>query len=547
MIQDVFLPEKIGEYYIFSQRFVGIDITKSHVNATLIKARGSVLSIDKQISEQIQDSQNAKPAEGNKQNERTVNALASALKGIGKFDHIRTALPSSVVVFKEMRLPFTSYDKINMVIRFEVEPLLPFPAQEALVDFIISEVNEEQKSAQVLVAAVQKKHLQEHLSLFEQAGYSPSLVTVDMFALYGLYTQIPAYAQQDGAIILLDLDINTTRVVAIDNGQLRIIRTLPYGIASIAKQASTDSDTTPAQALEQLMRFGSSDTNQADSAIKKGLESYFNKIQFALSSTIIALKNASINKLYLVGAGAQIHNIIDSANQILEVPCELFDIQKLAENKRYRINKSTTLTPMGLLSVAIAAPCPVTHDFNLARGEFAPAQTSLMVKQMVTSFVLVLLLFGSLITNYVIQTHKLSSELYRSQSEAVEALQERFPSIPEDETELAGDDGVLALAKQELENEEKIWMAFSGQARASFLEYLLELSSRINKQQLGFNPQQLTINEGAIGEITLKARVRDFDALKQLEQILRQSKLFSYVEGQTTPDFSMKIVVARKT
>ena len=43
----------------------------------------------------------------------------------------------------------------------------------------------------------------------------------------------------------------------------------------------------------------------------------------------------------------------------------------------------------------------------------------------------------------------------------------------------------------------------------------------------------------------MKAKVRDYDALKQLEHVLRQSTLFSYVEGQKTPDFTMKIVIAQ--
>ena len=78
------------------------------------------------------------------------------------------------------------------------------------------------------------------------------------------------------------------------------------------------------------------------------------------------------------------------------------------------------------------------------------------------------------------------------------------------------------------------------------MEYLLELTSRINKQELGFIPEQITIADGRGGSIILRARVRDFEALKKLEQALRESKLFTFVEGQASPDFTMKILVGKR-
>ncbi len=125
-------------------------------------------------------------------------------------------------------------DKIEMVINFEVEPLLPFPAKDALIDFIITSINKEEKSAQVLVAVVQKRHLLEHLSLIEQAGCNPDIVTVDMFAFYGLYSQIPSYQLLSGSVALIDMSMNTTSIVIVQTNQLRIVRTLPYGMAFVA-------------------------------------------------------------------------------------------------------------------------------------------------------------------------------------------------------------------------------------------------------------------------------------------------------------------------
>ncbi len=540
MIQNVFLPERFGTYYIFSQRIVGIDITKTHVHATLIHARGSFVSIEECITE---------PLNGEKENhtERVIETLTTVMKKIGKTTQINVSLPSSAVVFKEMRLPFTDYDKINMVIRFEVEPLLPFAPQDTIVDFIITDVNHQEQSSQVLVAATRKQSVAEYLSLFEQAQIDPDRITVDMFCLYGLYTQVPTYESQDGTVILLEIDIESTRLLAIHNKHLRIIRTLPHGMYHIAKNTSSAVDMTPQQVMDHLIRFGLEKSESTDlvQALQNSMTSFFNKIQFALNSTLTQLQNNTVTKIILLGPGAEIRDMIPFAHEKLQAPCELFNINKLTENKQYKINKKTAhITQSGLLSVATAIPSPITKDFNFRQGEFEQFRSGLLLKQLVVASVLLVILFGTLIAHSIIQKSKLKNELQTSQDEAVEELKTRFPEIPEDMDDF---DEVFEEAKTALAQEESVWLAFSSQTRTSFLEYLLELSTRIDKQKLGFIPEQLIITDGAKGEIILKAKVRDFDELQELEHSLRQSKLFSYVEGQTTPDFTMKILVARNT
>lgn len=543
MIQDIFLPEKIRSYYIFRQRILGIDITKSQINGSLVVAKGATITIEKQLSLPVQ-AERSNPEESTGQEDRIVATLSALCEQIGSFDQLNSALSSGVIVFKELRLPFTTRDKISMVIHFEVAPLLPFPAHDAVIDFIITHINEEEKSAQVLVAAAQKKHIAEHIQLFEKAGYHPTKITVDMFALYGLYTQIPAYQSMKKSVALIDLNMHKTHIITIINGELRIIRMLGYGIATIAKDAGNSADLKPQQIMDHLLRFGlepggSEGNNQA---IKNSITAFFNKLQFALTSTFNQLNTSKIEAILLCGPGAEIKGIAPFAQEQLGSPCHLFEIQKITENNHYRIASQLTLSQPLTLSVATALAPSATEDFNLLQGEFAPQTQSLLLKQLITAGVLVIILFGMIIGQTIIQSRRLHSEIDSSQQEAIEALQERFPEIPEEEDDL---EEVITLAKSELEKEEVVWRAFSSQNRASFLKYLLELTSRINKQELGFVPEELSIVDGLQGEITLKAQVKDYAALKKLEHALRESKLFSYVEGQSDTTFAMKIIAKR--
>ena len=537
MIQNIFLPEKLGTYYIFSQRIVGISITKTHIYATVVIASGSVTSIEKSLVEHLQ-------ADKPNHAERVIETLTSIIKKVGAASQINVALPSSVVVFKELRLPFYEYDKLNKVIRFEVEPLLPFSTQDAVIDFIMTDRSEKGEGTQLLVAATQKQTIAEQLSLFEQAHSYPTVITVDMICLYGLYTQIPAYQSLQGIIILLDIDIQSTRLIIIHNQQLRIIRTLPHGIYQIAKTIGNGMQMSPQQIMDHLVRFGleKSEPPELVQGVQTNLAEFFGKIQFALNSTISQLNESKITKLLITGAGAEIKGMSSFAQEKLQAPCELFDIKKLTKNERYTITSKADITQAGMVSVAAAITSPITHAFNLRRETFERINHMLMFKQLITTGILVFSLFSLLITHSIIQIRRLNKEIEISKNETIKELKNRFTEIPEDSDDL---DEVLEEAKSALTKEESIWLAFSSQTRVSFLEYLLELSSRINKQELGFVPEQITITDGVKGEISLKAKVRDYPALTLLEKSLSKSKLFSYVEGQKTPDFIMKILISR--
>src|SRR5579885_192676 len=181
IFQNIFVPEKIGSYYLFPKRIIGFDINKTHVYATQLLLKGRTITLEKTIEIPLE------AGNTNNYDERASKAIATALEQVDKYDAIHTALSSSVAIFKELRLPFSDPNKIQMVIEFEVEPLLPFSVNDAVVDFIITKHLPEEKASEVLVAAVQKQHIVHHLQLFAQAGVNPDVVTLDLFALYGAF------------------------------------------------------------------------------------------------------------------------------------------------------------------------------------------------------------------------------------------------------------------------------------------------------------------------------------------------------------------------
>ena len=534
MIKHVFLPEKIGTYFLFSKRIVGVDIGKTHINATKILVRGNTIVIEQSYEEKVEA---GTPATYIK---RATKALKSIFNRMGKYDEIHTALSSSLVIFKELKLPFITHDKISMIINFEVEPLLPFSINDAVVDFIITKKISAEQASEVLVAAVQKQYIAEHLAIFEAANIQPTVITVDMFALYGLFNQMPPYAKLANGIALIDLGLHATRIAFIYNKQLRFIRTLSKGIFHIAKAVSENLDIGAHEVGEDIIRFGleKPDAPEYEQAITNTLTSFWNEINFTITSFTARMSaKKPIEKIIFLGGGAQMKGLPAFVTKNFNIPCETFQVNTITQNKNIKLKNSHVVPQATIISLSAALPSSITMDFNLRKVEFLLIDRTLLIKQLATIVVLTLALLISLITHYTIQVKKLTREAESSEQEAIRVLQEEF-TIPREDKSLSD---IIDAAEVEVKNERETWFAFSSQARASFLQYLLELTSLIDKESLAFTIDRITIAEGTI---ILKAQVKDYEALKILERELRQSKLFSDVEPQDTPSFTMKITLA---
>ena len=536
MIKNLFLPDQVKGYYLFGTRIIGFDIGKTTVKATQLYCKGREITIERFFESPIQPSPSP---------EHYQEFAAAAIKTIldqAKFDRIVSALPSSQAIFKELKVPFVGLDTIKKIIGFEVEPLLPFSLNDAVIDCIVTKELPDEKSSEVLVAAVQNQYIAQHLALFESAGVQPEQVTIDLFALYGLYKLIPAYAHLKGGVVLMDIEPQSTRMAYLYDGQLRFIRTLNKGLLDQAKSVSQTLHISEQEAFEHILRYGLEADHDAAyiSAIKKAFTQFFDDILFTLQSFISQAKPVqSISKIIIFGTSASMKGLPELVTDLSHIKTELLHINGLVHNG-LGVSSKTAIPQKNLVSLATALPITSTATVNLRQREFALSQAKTFSQQFIISSILAALILSSLLAMAWWQTSKLKREAFESEQETITAIREKIKNIPEDVTTL---DEVLDAAKSQVNREEKMWSAFSPSAHPHFLEYLLELSTTV-KTNLGFDLERLTITEDTIN---MKAQVRGFEELRTLERDLGDSKLFTFVERSQDPKFTKIIRITKKT
>ncbi len=532
MIKNVFIPECIGHYYLFGKSVIGIDIGKTQIQAAKVRYRGNERIVMACDQESLEANATA-PYQ-----ERTMQAIATLLGRMGKYDALYTSMSGSLAVFKEIKLPFVDYEKIKLVFAYEVEPLLPFSLADAVIDFIITNVYKEEKSADILVAALQKSAVVEHLSLFPE-NHQPQVITLDVFDLYSYYKTIPAYAANMQGVAVLDLGIQSTRLLYIHNGQLRVIRTLPKGLSTIAKVISEKISIPLTEALESLIRFGleRSDVPAYKEAVVEAFKSFWSDIAFTFTSLQTQFKQYSVQEMILVGNSSAVHGLCSLAEGIIPIPCSIFDPHAIEQGGQVKI-KDKNVTIVNTISMATALHLPPADVCNFRKQEFQITSNKLLIQQLASMVVCTIALMSIFISYSVIKKRAYAHEATQSTAEVLSALKAQFPKELEREKNL---DDALYAAERAIGKEKETWFVFSGKTRMSFLHYLLELTNRIDKKSVGFSIEELSIAEGVI---TLKAQVKNHEALKIFERELRRSSLFSYVEPQDNPKFTMKIILA---
>jgi len=508
-----FVPETIGSYQVIPERNAGIIIEKNSINVCVVLLKGKSIVVEQAFTQLL-------PAgTATDYTERVEATLAQIKKRIGSYDKLWTVLPSSIAFTKELTLPFTTREKITLVLEHEIASLLPVSLDQVIMDFVITQINPEQKNSQVLAIAIQKQHIAEHLSYFEAAGMSPDVITLDALALYNLmqYTNI---IKEPGQHVIVDVAFATTRIIIIENNKLQSMRTLSAGISTIAKGLSTRLNNKAGEALDMLIRFGLN--NPSDANYQTMVNQELNDFCTLINRTLVAIPPASRN-LVLIDSNTMIPDLCNQLAVCLNMPCQIITMRSFEKHSSIRLVDAVK-DAKPLLSLGLVLPFSQNYFVNFRKDEFKKANTAEFLTQAIIAGVLIIGLFATLLFHHYRQVHILRASLENARRATISRLRESL-NIEENFKRVAD---ALEAAKTIVDKQEATWFAFSAQTRSSFLNYLEGLSTAIDKEALGFKLKRLVLTKDTI---TIQGQVKGWEsggaqALDTLEATLRATDFF---------------------
>jgi type IV pilus assembly protein PilM len=297
-------------------------------------------------------------------------------------DRILTAMPGQYISSRIVSLGFSDPRKIETAVYAEVEDAVPFNLDDMILDHqILGQVN---GKTMVMVVMTRKNFLRSFLEHLQRVNIDPKLVDVDSLAFYNLAPHMRL--QPDECVALVDIGHEKTSVCVVQNGILKMFRSINLGGAFLTDFLSRDleADTKTAQELKHRV---SRVVSEADPGLDLSLEDRLiaermtlatNAIVKELGRTFYAFKTwdkTEISRIFLSGGTSRIQGLCAYLTEQLGFPVDLNRLEqselKIASHLQSQIHVIPQGVAVGLRAVLTAKKA---SQINLRKDEFAYVQ-----------------------------------------------------------------------------------------------------------------------------------------------------------------------------
>ena len=126
--------------------------------------------------------------------------------------------------YRNLQIPFKDAKKIQMVLPFEMEPTIPYPVDDLVIDFIEMESTHQSDHTDIIAVSVPQSELDPYIKALADIKIDPEVITVS-----GLPAALCLCNQSDPDENQLFLEINkaSSTLFVVENGHIKLIRSFP--------------------------------------------------------------------------------------------------------------------------------------------------------------------------------------------------------------------------------------------------------------------------------------------------------------------------------
>lgn len=236
-------------------------------------------------------------------------------------DNIGVAVDTGLAAFRTIKMPFSEKAKIEQVLKFEVENLLPqWNIDEVVVDFHVLESTPE--SSELLITAVPKADLKRVIDLCERAGVEPQEVELETTAMVNAALAANV-CTEDTAQVLVHFGDLSTSVVVVDGGRVREMRAIHIGALTHELPAPPDADAEPEPEATPREGLDVLEPTADPAEVQRRLDQAIRRIRRELGRTLSASRCVNpIEGIHV--CGFDLPGLIGS--KILDIPVRALDV-----------------------------------------------------------------------------------------------------------------------------------------------------------------------------------------------------------------------------
>ncbi len=204
-----------------AQHLIGLDVGSWSIKACTVTSTLRGFALTDFVEHHIPRDVDGAPVDADR-----AAAVRATLEGLTERDSIQTALSGRRVLVREVALPFSDDKRIESVLPFQLDDLLPRDLDEMVFDWY--RIEEDEEGVRLLCPAASRAEVEGYLAELEAAQADPRSVTLDSLALGSLgehlYDEPP-----EAPVAFVDIGHTTTTVTVLQGERVRTIRTLARG------------------------------------------------------------------------------------------------------------------------------------------------------------------------------------------------------------------------------------------------------------------------------------------------------------------------------
>jgi type IV pilus assembly protein PilM len=238
-----------------------------------------------------------------------------------------TSVSGRSVIVRQVETPRLGKDELKAHIAYEADKYIPFGTDEVIIDCQPLPDREGAKASnmQVLLVAVRRGFVEDHISMLKSAGIQPEVIDVDVFALANAYELFgPGLAESEqGATALIDIGASKSNIAIVQGKRLLFTREvylagneITDAIVRTFNESSEEIErikATPGDALEALV-----------DAAMPAFEDLANEIRLSFDY-VEGQFEQQVSTVVLTGGSSQLATIGEILGNILGRPVHVLD------------------------------------------------------------------------------------------------------------------------------------------------------------------------------------------------------------------------------
>ena len=320
---------------------VGLDVGTHSIKSVLLSVSGSSASVTAAGYKEI-------PTPESRGETLKQFVQEQGMKG----QDVVTGVAGRSVIVRYVNLRKMDPSELKNAIRFEADKYIPFSIDEVVLDCqpIEGADNVGADEMKVLLVAVKRNLIEEHVNLLRSAGVNPVIIDVDGFALGNAHLLVKSDAET-GVRALIDIGSSKTNINVMENDRSLFTREVYVGGAEFSDVIGRRLSINPFE-VEKLK----ADPTEKETEIREAVQSVSDDLANEVRLSLDFFENEfdrEVASVVLSGGGARLVGLSEALQAAFSKPTTLWDPASVFDMKFTRGGEDVFRSKAPQMSVAL--------------------------------------------------------------------------------------------------------------------------------------------------------------------------------------------------